>query len=82
MKTTKRFYIDKPGGSYGTNPKKWWKIFKRKPRVFQTRRCIDGNGHKYTEFLLECRLTGGTMTVGLDDPQFKKSGVIRNKRLL
>ena len=82
-KTIKRFYIDKPGGSYGTKPKKWCKIFKRKPRILETRRRIDGNGVKYTECLMECNIPGHTtITVCLTDPKFRKSGVTRNKRLL
>jgi hypothetical protein len=83
MKTIKRFYIDKPGGSYGTKPKKGCKIFKRKPRILETRRRTDGNGVAYTEFVQECNISGHpTITVCLTDPKFRKPGVIRNKRLL
>jgi hypothetical protein len=83
MKTKERFYIDKPGGSYGTKPKKWWRLFKRKPRVLRTTRRIDGNGNSYTEYVLTSSIPGHpTMTVGLSAPKFKKSGMVRNKRLL
>jgi hypothetical protein len=83
MKTVKRFYIDKPGGSYGTKPKKWWKIFKRNPRVLQVRHHVDGNGVEYTEYMMECTSPDHeTITVCLTDPKFRKSPLTSNRRLL
>jgi hypothetical protein len=82
LKTIKRFYIDKPGGSYGTKPRKWCKIFKRKLRILETRHRIDGNGVKYTECLVDCNIPGHTtITVCLSDPKMRKARVT-NTRVL